>query len=95
MVKPHIPNISMGTVYRNLSQLVDHGMILKFNFNGVSHFDANINIHQHFLCNNCQTIFDCEMPAENMEDNVIGLENFNVQGCQIIFSGHCKVCNIN
>ena len=95
MVQPHISNISMGTVYRNLSQLVDHGMIRELNIDGVSHYDGNINIHQHFLCNKCQTIFDCEMPAENMAENAVGLENFDVQGCQIIFSGHCQECNPN
>ena len=95
MVQPHIPNISMGTVYRNLAQLVDYGMIRELNIDGVSHYDGNINIHQHFLCNNCQTIFDCKIPPENMADNVIGLENFDVQGCQIIFSGHCQECNPN
>ena len=95
MVKPHIPKISMGTIYRNLAQLVSHGMILELNIDGVSHYDGNINIHQHFLCNKCQTIYDCEMPTENMADNVVGLEQFDIQGCQIIFSGHCQECKPN
>ena len=95
MVKAHIPKISMGTIYRNLAQLVDNGMILELNIDGVSHYDGNINIHQHFLCNKCQTIFDCEIPVENMAYNVVGIENFDVQGCQIIFSGHCQECNPN
>ena len=95
MVKPHIPKISMGTIYRNLAQLVYHSMILQLNIDGVSHYDGNINIHQHFLCNKCQTIFDCEMPVENMADNVIGLDNFDVQGCQILFSELCQECNPN
>ena len=95
MVKPHIPKISMGTIYRNLAQLVYHSMILQLNIDGVFHYDGNINIHQHFLCNKCQTIFDCEMPVENMADNVIGLDNFDIQGCQILFSGQCQECNPN
>ena len=95
MVKPHIPKISMGTIDRNLAQLVYHSMILQLNIDGVSHYDGNINIHQHFLCKKCQSIFDCQMPAENMADNVVELENFDVQGCQIIFSGHCQECNPN
>ena len=95
MVKPHIPKISMGTIYRNLAQLINHCMILELNIDGVSHYDGNINIHQHFLCNKCQTIYDCEMSTENMADNVLGLEKFDVQGCQIIFSGYCQECNPN
>ena len=95
MIKPHIPRISMGTIYRNLTQLVEHGMILELNINGISHYDGNINIHQHFLCNKCQTIFDCEIPVENIAYNVVGIENFDIQGCQIIFSGHCQECNPN
>ena len=95
MVKPHIPKISMGTIYRNLAQLIDHGMIFELSIDRGSHYDGNINIHQHFLCNKCQTIYDCEMPADNMADNVVGLEKFDIQGCQIIFSGHCQECNHN
>ena len=95
MVKPHIPKISMGTIYRNLAQLVNHCMILELNIDGVSHYDGNINIHQHFLCNKCQTIYDCEIPAENIADNVVGLEKFDIQEYQIIFSGHCQKCNPN
>ena len=95
MVKPHIPKISMGTIYRNLAQLIEHEMILELNIDGVTHYDGNLNIHQHFLCNKCQTIFDCEIPEENMAHNVMELENFDVQGCQIIFLGHCQKCNLN
>ncbi len=95
MVQPHIPKISMGTIYRNLAQLVGHGMIHELNIDGVSHYDGNINMHQHFLCNKCQTIYDCEMPTANMADNILGLEKFDIQGCQIIFSGYCQECNPN
>ena len=77
MVKPQNPNISIGTIYRNVAQLTLQGMILELNIEGVSHYDGNINIHQHFLCNKCQTIFDCEIPVENMQDNVVRLENFD------------------
>ncbi len=95
MVQPKIPNISMGTVYRNLAQLADHGMIRELNIDGISHYDGNIYMHQHFLCKKCQTIFDCKITAENMTDNVIGLDNFDIQGCQIILTGHCQKCNPN
>ena len=95
MVRSQIKNISLGTVYRNLSQLIQEQMIRELNIEGVSHYDGNINIHQHFRCNKCQTIFDCKVPAEDMVDHVIGLEHFDVQGCQIIFSGHCQKCKPN
>ena len=95
MVQTDIPNISMGTVYRNLAQLLDHDMIHELNIDGVSHYDGNINIHQHFLCKKCQTIFNCKINSENMTDYIVGLDNFDIQGCQIIFSGHCQKCKPN
>ena len=90
MVQSHIPNISMGTVYRNLAQLTNYGMIRELNIEGISHYDGNINMHQHFLCKKCQIIFDCKITAENITDNVVGLDSFDIQGCQIIFSRYCQ-----
>ena len=53
-----LPNISLGTVYRNLSKLSDDGKILKLSCDGADHFDGNTNQHYHLFCNNCHRVFD-------------------------------------
>lgn len=51
-VKEAFPNISLGTVYRNLNQLAEAGMIAKHSFGvlNIDHFDFNTSPHYHFVC---------------------------------------------
>ena len=51
-IRQTIPNISLGTVYRNLSLLSDRGEILRLSCDGkTDRFDADIRPHYHFICN--------------------------------------------
>lgn len=55
------PNISLGTVYRNLSLLADIGEIRKLSdFAGADHFDGRTDRHCHFMCRKCRKIIDIE-----------------------------------
>ncbi len=58
-VQKEIPNISLGTVYRNLSQLAQNGDILRIEVgDGFEHFDADCSFHIHLHCNECGSIGD-------------------------------------
>ena len=58
-MKTIYPNISLGTVYRNLSLLSDIGEIRKLsNFGGADHFDGNTEPHCHFMCTECGCVQD-------------------------------------
>ena len=60
-VKLEIPNISLGTVYRNLTLLNDLGEIRLISVGtGADHFDANAAPHDHFVCRRCQSIIDLQ-----------------------------------
>ena len=60
-VRQTYPNISLGTVYRNLTLLSDMGEIQKLHLeDGVDHFDADIHPHNHFLCTECGTVLDID-----------------------------------
>lgn len=53
-VKEALPNISLGTVYRNLMLLAERGEILKLSMpDGPDRFDGNVQPHAHFLCKEC------------------------------------------
>lgn len=48
------PNISRATVYRNLKQLVDSGIINELYFrDGKARFELNKEHHHHFVCLIC------------------------------------------
>ena len=50
-IKEEFPNISLGTVYRNLSLLADIGEIQKLSTGiGPDRFDGNPKPHYHFIC---------------------------------------------
>lgn len=66
------PKISLGTVYRNLSFLVDKGEAITVPCNdGSVHFDANLKPHYHFQCTECGRIADIEMEDPAYEKMII------------------------
>ncbi len=98
-VKEEFPNISLGTVYRNLNQLADMGMIAKYHFeeHGTDHFDPNTNAHQHFVCNHCNAVIDLPMKETFDEFSYLDKEvakNFDglIQGHRLYFCGICRNC---
>ena len=49
-IKAEFPNISLGTVYRNLSLLVELGEIAKISTgDGPDRFDCNTKPHSHLI----------------------------------------------
>ena len=61
-MKQIYPNISLGTVYRNLSLLTDLGEIRKISsVSGADHYDGRIDPHCHFICTDCGRILDLDI----------------------------------
>ncbi len=61
-LKEEFPNLSLGTVYRNLGLLCELGEIIKVGSdeNGKEHYDGHVHPHAHFFCEECKTISDLE-----------------------------------
>lgn len=93
-VKQEIPNISLGTVYRNLKSLRDDGDIIELEFSsGVSHFDGNTENHYHFKCEGCGQIIDLEGPVdEALNIRVANKTGFQVANHHLEFRGLCTSC---
>ncbi len=61
-IREEFPNISLGTVYRNLNLLVELGEIQKLSFgDGADRFDARVSPHYHFVCRCCHQVSDLPM----------------------------------
>lgn len=93
-VRNEHPNISLGTVYRNLSLLADLGEIQRLRFgDGVDHYDADTSEHYHFICTKCGSIID--LKAESL-DHIMDIagRSFDgeIQGHVIYFHGICGSC---
>lgn len=91
-----IPNISLGTVYRNLSLLSERGEILRLSCDGkIDRFDGNPQPHYHFICKDCGCVQDIELPYVEQLDQIAD-DRFQgtVTGHSLLFEGYCKACSI-
>lgn len=84
------PNISLGTVYRNLRQLAEIGDILELNDGMISHFDGDISPHYHMKCNSCGGIYDVH--KDNVSITVKTMDSFRIDGFSLMLNGICKSC---
>lgn len=63
-LKADNPNLSLGTVYRNLNQLSEMGMLLKIRIaDGSDRFDGRTDRHFHMVCDSCKQVYDVELSA--------------------------------
>lgn len=96
-VRQEFPNISLGTVYRNLALLCKIGEIQKISTEeGMDRFDGNPVPHYHFICSECGQVMDLEL--ENM--NIINQAAQNrfagkIHGHIAHFYGECPHCITN
>src|SRR5512140_199430 len=60
-----LPNISLGTVYRNLNFLRDQGIVreIRPSEGGSSRFDRGDTPHAHFHCVHCSALLDIPLPS--------------------------------
>ena len=94
-LKPRIPDLSLGTVYRNLKLFQQQGMVSSIaTVHGVERFDANTAPHVHFICDGCDAVIDLHELSTPQSlcseaENSIGC---SVGSCQLSFTGECRSC---
>ena len=88
IAREKIPNISLGTVYRNLSNLVEYDRIRKIEVSNTLRFDRN-DKHAHFVCDKCGEIVDI---FYNFLGDDAYIDGNLVMDYEIKFKGICKKC---
>ncbi|NCB93542.1 MAG: transcriptional repressor [Clostridia bacterium] len=88
------PNISLGTVYRNLSLLADIGEIQKiYTGDGVDHFDGQVVPHYHVVCTKCHRVMDLDMDyMTEVEEKASHHFNGKITSHITNFYGVCNDC---
>lgn len=95
LAKEKNPSISRGTVYRNLSFLVEKGEIIKIDMNnGSDRYDYIRQDHSHIICAECGKVIDYyhDFDMKNLSKDIksqTGLEFFS---CNIAIKGICDNC---
>lgn len=91
-LKPENPNLSLGTVYRNLNLLADEGYVTRMAF-PVERYDANTQPHSHFRCEDCGNVYDLDLPYdETLDRRALKVSGHEVHGHEMIFHGVCIHC---
>ena len=94
ILKKDQPEISLGTVYRNLNLLSEMGEISRVETSSVKdHFDGNQHPHAHFVCRKCGGVFDLNLDISQLLQSAKGVEgSFQVEDCKVLVQGVCEDC---
>jgi len=88
--KKQIPNISLGTVYRNLRQLEEEGIIRTIMDSTVARYDCNREPHDHLKCKICGDLFDVHLSEDNIRETVFKKYKFEVDEVEMTIIGTCQ-----
>lgn len=90
-LKPEMPRLSLGTVYRNLRQLVQEGRLRQMD-GPVVRFDSKTELHSHARCVSCGTVVDLDGVAYDKElDGRVG-NGWQIIEHTLVFNGLCPGC---
>ena len=88
-LRPEMPRLSLGTVYRNLHQMAQEGRLRELE-GPVARFDAVLPPHTHIRCVRCGQVADLAVPYDPALDREGGGSGWAVNGHDLVFSGLCR-----
>ena len=94
-VKEEYPDVSLGTVYRNIGIFKEEGLIASVGtVEGQERFDGNLEPHGHFICPTCRTVIDIAISAEQpeMASRLADTMGFRVDRVDLVAYGACDKC---
>jgi len=94
-LKQQIPDLSMATVYRNLTKFRQEGMVqCVATVKGVERYDGNTDPHVHFICRHCDAVIDLHelhIPDTLLTQSEAAVGG-KVESCCLTFTGLCRDC---
>lgn len=93
-LKKNHPNLSLGTVYRNLNLLAENNKLYKINIaNASDRFDACIEPHYHLICQKCGKVHDVFLPEmKTIHQKIEDVTQCSLSCIDVIMHGICKAC---
>jgi Fur family peroxide stress response transcriptional regulator len=99
-LKARIPDLSLGTVYRNIGLFVQEGLLRPLGvINGEERFDARVEPHPHRVCVACGRVEDVPCPPDEgllkclNEEGRNAAEGFQIDFRKTVFYGICPRCS--
>ena len=90
-LRPEMPKLSLGTVYRNLHQMAQDGRLMELD-GPVVRFDATVEPHTHLRCIRCGCVADGELPYDAEIDREMIAAGWKIAGHNLMFTGICPTC---
>ena len=90
-LRPEMPRLSLGTVYRNLHQMAQEGRLRELE-GPVARFDAVLPSHTHIRCVRCGQVADLELPYDPALDREAAGDGWVITGHERVFNGICPAC---
>lgn len=95
-LKDEIPNLSLGTVYRNIALFKEQGKVISVaSVNGEERIDADTTDHAHFICESCGCVYDLFNSELSPLEKELSKSGFEIMRKNVIFHGICKNCKLN
>jgi len=92
-VRADLPSLSLGTVYKTLSELVELGELQTVETgDGRAHYDPNTEPHAHLHCRRCGRLEDASLDVVTVEaPTEVG--GFLITGRRVVLEGYCRSCH--
>ena len=92
-LKADHPDLSLGTVYRNLNILVENGLLIRLcTPDAADHFDARLDTHQHISCSMCGRISDANIDLPHIRELAHAETGYTVEHVSVVMTGRCPAC---
>jgi len=93
-LKKEFPDLSLGTVYRNLRILAEEGQILSLRFGSTfDRFDGDLEPHQHLTCERCGKVHDLQLNLDkDFLQNLEEKTGYKIPVPHLALIGICPDC---
>jgi Fe2+ or Zn2+ uptake regulation protein len=93
-VRKQIPDISLGTVYRNLKALCDEKEIIELDLaGGTRRYDSRLGKHHHFKCDSCGHVLDVdESTGKKIVAQFTQKTGLQINDYSLMLTGLCRDC---
>lgn len=89
-----MPTLSKTTIYNTLKLFVENKVAIVINIeDNETRYDADVSIHGHFKCLQCEGVFDFTVDKEML--SFAGIEGFIINEHHVYLKGLCRVCKLN
>lgn len=92
-LKKNIPDLSLGTVYRNINLFKEQGHVIAVaNVAGEERIDGDISPHAHFVCKECGCVYDVPATYAPISRESCSMDGFETHNTVLTYYGICGSC---